>query len=250
MGAIPENVRRLAEDLNVHTPLGPGEERVVRPGWVLYLGPGEDPHFNVALRFRLLPGEVEAAVGEVRASLARRGRNRSTFEVGPSATPGDLGQGLEALGMVPDPADPVARGMVLFEPSPSPDSGVEVRRVTTPEDLRASNQILRLSFGAADEREEIPPGVARYLALENGEPISTAVAIFTDAGVILGGGATLPAARGRGAYRALVRARWEDAVRRGTPALVTQAGAMSFPILTRLGFREVARIHIYLDEPK
>ena len=34
---------------------------------------------------------------------------------------------------------------------------------------------------------------------------------------------TLPDARGRGAYRALVRARWDDAVRRGTPALVVHA---------------------------
>ena len=56
------------------------------------------------------------------------------------------------------------------------------------------------------------------------------------------GGATLPEARGRGAYRALVAARWEDAVARGTPVLVTQAGAMSRPILARLGFREVCEI--------
>jgi len=39
-------------------------------------------------------------------------------------------------------------------------------------------------------------------------------------------------ARGRGAYRALVAARWADAVERGTPALVTQAGAMSKPMLS------------------
>ena len=61
------------------------------------------------------------------------------------------------------------------------------------------------------------------------------------------GGATLPAARGRGAYRALVAARWEDAVVRGTPVLVTQAGALSRPILARLGFREVCTIRVLLD---
>ena len=61
------------------------------------------------------------------------------------------------------------------------------------------------------------------------------------------GAAVLPEARGRGAYRALVRARWEDAAARGTPVLVTQAGRMSAPILLRAGFEEVARIHILID---
>jgi hypothetical protein len=37
-----------------------------------------------------------------------------------------------------------------------------------------------------------------------------------------------------------VRARWDEAVRRGTPALVVQANpATSLPILLRLGFVEV-----------
>ena len=46
-------------------------------------------------------------------------------------------------------------------------------------------------------------------------------------------------ARGRGAYRALVRARWDAAVERGTPALTVMAGSMSAPILDRLGFATV-----------
>jgi predicted acetyltransferase len=58
----------------------------------------------------------------------------------------------------------------------------------------------------------------------------------------------LPEARGRGAYRALVAARWRDAVERGTPLLVTQAGRMSQPILERIGFRRVCEIRILLDD--
>ena len=54
-------------------------------------------------------------------------------------------------------------------------------------------------------------------------------------------------ARGRGAYRALVRARWDDAVAAGTPVLITQAGRMSLPILERLGFRAVCEIQVLLD---
>jgi hypothetical protein len=36
-----------------------------------------------------------------------------------------------------------------------------------------------------------------------------------------------------------VRARWDEAARRGTPALAVGAGPMSQPILERLGFRQV-----------
>ncbi len=57
----------------------------------------------------------------------------------------------------------------------------------------------------------------------------------------------MPAARGRGAYRALVLARYADAVARGTPFAATQGGPMSRPILDRLGFREVCEIRTLLD---
>jgi hypothetical protein len=43
---------------------------------------------------------------------------------------------------------------------------------------------------------------------------------------------------------ALVRARWDEAVRLGTPGLAVQAQyGTSAPILRRLGFAEVAVVH-------
>jgi GNAT superfamily N-acetyltransferase len=81
-----------------------------------------------------------------------------------------------------------------------------------------------------------------FLAYLDGRPVACGRAAFCDRGGQLFAGATLPEARGRGAYRALVRARWDEAVRRGTPALVTQAAPMSEPILRRLGFEEVTRL--------
>jgi predicted GNAT superfamily acetyltransferase len=69
------------------------------------------------------------------------------------------------------------------------------------------------------------------------------MSIPSDRGVFLIGGAVARWARGRGLYRALVRARWDDAVARGTPTLVTQANpATSSPILRRLGFEQVCEI--------
>jgi hypothetical protein len=57
----------------------------------------------------------------------------------------------------------------------------------------------------------------------------------------------LPEARGRGAFRALVRARWDEAVRRGKPTLLVGAGKMSRPILERLGFATLAELHVLVD---
>ena len=60
-------------------------------------------------------------------------------------------------------------------------------------------------------------------------------------------GGVLAEARGHGAYRALVRARWDDAVGAGQHALVVHAGAMSRPILERLGFHAAAEQEVLLD---
>ena len=54
-------------------------------------------------------------------------------------------------------------------------------------------------------------------------------------------------ARGNGAYRALLAARWADAVRLGKPALVIHAGAMSRPIVARCGFEPVCEVLVMED---
>jgi GNAT superfamily N-acetyltransferase len=68
-----------------------------------------------------------------------------------------------------------------------------------------------------------------------------------DAGVALMGGAVMPSARRRGVYRALVHARWQHAVARGTPLLVVQAGHMSEPVLAGLGFRSHGVLRLLVD---
>lgn len=91
-------------------------------------------------------------------------------------------------------------------------------------------------------------GHARYyLAYDGDQPVAAARAVFGGRAVFLLGGATLLHARGRGAYGALVNARWRDAVAAGTPTLVAQATEMSAPILARLGFDRVGRIKLYAD---
>ena len=240
----------LAENANAYTPLGPADERDFTERYVLWMGQREEPPWNVAQRFRLAEHEVDDVRAEIHARLRARGRTACTWEVGTHATPADLVDRLLARGLVDD-STPLAVGMVLTEAPAAPPPDVEVRRATTPEDLLAAERIAAVAFGMP-EPVTVPERTVNdnpvYVALVDGEPVARASASFSPDGVTLFGGATLPEARGRGAYRALVAARWNDAVRRGTPALVTQASPMSRPILGRLGFREVCEIRILLDE--
>jgi GNAT superfamily N-acetyltransferase len=260
---LPRRVLELAEHSNTYTPLGRGEQRFEDARFVIYLGRGRSTWSTVVQRLRLGADEVESTVAEVRELLGRLERPRSSWEVSSSATPADLVERLEQAGLVPD-REPYAVSMVLSEPPPPPPAEIEVGRVETVEDYLAALSVQHVAFEVPErdrERQladaarnfelwESSPHSALYLARLDGEPVAAGRATFADAGAVLNGGATLPHARGQGAYRALVAARWEEAVRRGTPALITQAGAMSRPILDRLGFREVAEIHILVDEPR
>ncbi len=82
----------------------------------------------------------------------------------------------------------------------------------------------------------------------DGRVVGTGLAVFGAAGLNLFGGAVLADARGRGVYRALVRARWDLAVQLGTPALTVQAGRMSRPVLERLGFEFIDVMPTYVDD--
>ena len=146
---------------------------------------------------------------------------------------------------------------MLTTPPPGPAASIEVRRIETFDDFVASREVQWEAFSLPAERRElqrqhmrdefeesrehgIPVG---FLALLDGRPAATGLAIPSGRGVFLIAGSTAPWARGRGLYRALVRTRWDYAVERGTPALVTEAMVTtSHPILQRLGFEDVGTI--------
>ena len=261
MTGLPPEVLGLAEDSNCHVPLGPGFERLVDERFILILAPYSGPHATGVQRLRLGSGDVSDAVEEIRQLVRDHERTSALWEVSNSATPPDLVERLISLGMTPD-REPYVLGMVLTDQPPPIPGGVEVRRVDTLSDYRAVKEIQFEAFEMPSDEVEAELGKVEqrfadkqafddqetYLALVDGQPASAGEVTFTPWGAVLNGGSTVERARGRGGYRALVRARWEAAVERGTPVLVTQAGAMSAPILTRLGFRQVAEIHQLVDE--
>jgi GNAT superfamily N-acetyltransferase len=243
--------------------LEPGEERIEDPRYVISLQPERHPWSARVQRLRLDPSEVGSAVADIRDVLTARGRSISMWSVGSSAHPADLADRLRGLGMVPED-DVGEAAMVLFRPpEPIPQTPFVVRLAETAEENRTAVEVMIEAFGlgppdAAEARTQAEARFERLgasghtrlaLVWEDDVPIATGRVTFTPQGLFLGGGGTLPRARGRGAFSALIPVAWREAVRRGTPALVTWARRdTSEPILARLGFEEVAAIRLFRDD--
>jgi GNAT superfamily N-acetyltransferase len=208
--------------------------------------------------------DVESAVETARQVARERGKSVLAWWLGPERR--DLEDGLAARGLVHADTpgyEAVESGMALLHSPPvSVSEGIAVKEVDSYEDYVAATQILLEAFDFPDAiRADVIDGLPmrwkeyttpsnpgrQFIASIDGRIVGTAFAVFGAVGVNLFGGGVLPEARGLGVYRALVAARWGAAVARGTPVLTVQAGRMSKPIVERLGFVEVGRVHVYVD---
>lgn len=251
LAEIPDRWAPVAEGISVTRYM---DERVCileGPTWAGVSG------VNVA------PEEIPALIEEVRARIPAE--KDQAWWIGPSSRPTDLHERLVALGFR-EPQDRVStlRAVALaHEPEPMP-AGVLVRRVETYDDFVAAREVQWDAFETPEERRA--PNRARnredfeesmrigvpvvFLAELDGRPAATAMSIPSDRGALLIAGSTAVWARGRGLYRALVRARWDDAVARGTPGCVVMANPeTSYPILRKLGFEDVCTVR-RLEDPR
>jgi hypothetical protein len=247
-------LREIAEYPNSFGPLGPRDERIETDGYTLWMGTGAKWNTVQQQRFEL--EELDDVLAEVRATLRERGRTHTQWEVGSSAPEG-LVDALLARGLVRD-QEPYAVALVLTHEPPEVAAGLAARRVETFEEYAEANAVQWEAFDmpaaeVAENRELLPQRYRETVNLMHavwldGELVCAGTSAPTEHGLLLYGGATRPHARGRGAYRALIRARWDDAVALGTPALITQGGSMSRPILERLGFERVGDVHMLVDD--
>jgi len=212
---------------------------------------------------RVAADDVEALFAEVRERVPPE--KSLVWWLDPGTQPPDLHERLVALGL----REPRDRGSLLHalacvdEPPPGP-AYVDVRRVETYEDHLTATEVMWEAFATPDDRRAAQRKHLRtefeaaraasvpvtFLAHLDGRPAGLGRSIYSDRGVFLIAGSVLEWARGRGVYRALVRARWDDAVARGTPALVTEAlPDTSYPILKRVGFVDVCTIR-RLEDPR
>jgi hypothetical protein len=196
-------------------------------------------------RIRLREDELVGAVAEVDGFMHESGTKRASWWLTERSTPAE--EAFLAAGLTRVESDYLHAAMVLTQEPPQVE-GIEARAVTTLEECAEARRLARQAFAnphesdrsdedlAAEWEQQIDPTFAAWI---DGRMASTGRAVYTRAGGYLLGGATAEWARGRGAYRAVVRARWDKAVRRRTPALAVGAGPMSRPILERLGFEQV-----------
>lgn len=237
----------------------PGSEwqRVLTDRWCLLLGPV--PSSTQVSRLRLDPDEVSEAIHEVRAEVAARGHRSALWNVGSSATPVDLVDRLVAHGLRPE--DHLTA--LLLDAEPPAVAGIEARRVRDLDEFNLANGITHEVFETPEDRradwsaiaaqrfegERTGTGPRVYVAYLDGRAVGAASSVVEDGlpAAILVGGAVVPDARGRGVYRALVRARWDDAVAAGIPALSVQARETSRPILESLGFERAGEVEVLID---
>lgn len=247
-------LREMAEYPNSFEPLGAGSERIETARYTLCMGDG--PDWNTVQRQRFGAGEVDEVLAEVRALLRERGRPSTQWEIGSRASPDGLVEMLLERGLEHD-REPFAVALVLDRPPPPAPAGPVARPVETVEEYAEAVRVQNLAFGIPAEQAAAhvanpqahfaDPGRVMHAVWVEGRIVAVGRSAPTAHGLLLYGGATHPDWRGRGAYRALIAARWALAVKRGTPALLTQGGAMSRPILERLGFERVGHVHMLID---
>jgi hypothetical protein len=135
-------------------------------------------------------------------------------------------------------------------------AGIEIQRVETYDDFLVAMEVANAGWETDVSGDPEARWARRrerdgdWIATLDGRPVAYAGATAGPRGLFLTGGVTLRDARGRGAYRALVRGRWDEAVRRGTPALVVHAEEASRRVLERIGFERVGNVVELVTDPR
>jgi len=206
------------------------------------------PGDGVVLASRLDAGSADAAIRAECARFAEAGRPFE-WKLFAHDQPADLRARLETAGFDIGAEERLCV-LDLGAAGPAVPRGPRVVAVSDDAGLRVVEGIWSEVWPGRDPslvaqlREEMrlaPDALGVYLALFDGEPAAAGWLSLPPASRFAGiwGGATRPAFRGRGCYRALVAARVAAARARGFRWLTVDAGPMSAPILARLGFRQV-----------
>jgi hypothetical protein len=220
-------------------------ELVDRPELRFVSSPRRNLSLNAVLRTRAEPGSEPKLVDEVRQ--AHRGVSR--WMVNPQCRTPGLERALEQAGYRPQPHYVAYTiGVEAYVPR---SSGWSVQRVESLPDLRAFWEVRDRAFGApldfSEEdlqdqlhKEQETGRIRRFVVRDDaGAPVCSAgMNLYPELGfVFLWGGGTVPEARGRGAYSAIVARRVQVAAEQGCSQVGIYAQHdTSAPIVAAQGF--------------
>jgi GNAT superfamily N-acetyltransferase len=203
--------------------------------------------------------ELDALIARQVRFFAKRGE-RFEWKLHGHDRPADLPERLLAAGFTPEETETVVIGRVdEMAVEPTVPEGVVIREVRERRELARIQQLEEAVWSEdhswlddlAEERAADPDGLRIFVA-EAGELTVCAGWVRFPSGTeftTLWGGATLPAWRGRGIYRALVAHRAKLAAERGRRYIEVDASDDSRPILERLGFVAVTSTTPYVWSP-
>ena len=253
-------VAAIESTLHFYPPVPGLSEDLGVPGMQGRITAASHPIANLVGMARLGQSNADTTIARVKGIFARR-RLKFGWVTGPGSTPSDLGERLAAAGIHEE--EPSLAGMALtdLDAPIDPNPYVVVREVDADEAL-AHTAMMARAYGLPLDVTEIfvrllgtktPIRARSYFAsIEDGEPVAWSYLVYIPESpiVLLGGAATLPEARGQGAYTALVKRRLDDARADGREAAVIQADRnTSAPICAKLGFRELCSLEVYVWSP-
>lgn len=204
--------------------------------------------------------ELDALIARQVQVFAERGE-RFEWKWHGHDRPADLPDRLRAAGYVPEDTETVVIGRIdAIATEPRVPDGVVIREVREPDDFARIAQLEESVWhddhsswidALAEERAADPAGLRVFVADAGDLTVCAGWMRFPSGTefVTLWGGATLPAWRGRGIYRALVAHRAKLAAERGRRYLEVDASDASRPILERLGFVAVTTTTPYVWTP-
>ena len=224
----------------------PDLQVIERPGWLQIVTPSIKTGGLNEVIYSLLDERSADATIDAAITTYRELGLKFRWNAGPRSGPADLGERLERRGLAPS----WGRGMAR-----STDDGGEVDDVVEVDatTLDAYTNVMAAGWNAdgaallALHRHLLAEGrQCLFLAYCDGVPAAAASYVPFARSAYLIGGVVLASYRGRGLYRALVRARLAHARARGITLATSHAReATSAPILEKLGFETVCRFPMY-----
>jgi GNAT superfamily N-acetyltransferase len=257
MAAVSQALVEFAN--HFRQPAAPGIEVIATPSYTVTLQPDYPiPGPNSIGWVRCRAAEADDVIREARAIVAPH-RLAVSWILDPETQPADFADHLARHGV-----DFESEVAVMVLPIESVIDSPEVEglqmhdAMADPVAFRNADAVNSEAFespardgGALERRRanQLSAGNRRVLlATVDGEPAGSAgLTMFPPVAAIINGGAVRPKFRGRGVYRALLAARLQMAREAGVGGLAVWGGAMSAPILARMGFETVGWRKFYLD---